>query len=232
MYYGHLNHTDLRFYPQAIQVALNYLRTTDFSQLAPGRHEVEDGIWAVVLDLETKPVDQVPVERHQHTLDVQFCFRGCEKIGVSVYNPDAGFQTSANQYFAPAYNPESVGVSATGADGQFNPPHPANDLDSLQQSLGQTGALATAQALVSQVGGQAPVQVSQMHQPYQADRDIQFFADNNLGQLETFLPMLPGNFAVFYPQDLHRPACQLVDGQAAALRKVVVKVTLERLVRG
>ncbi|GAK60603.1 putative beta-D-galactosidase [Candidatus Vecturithrix granuli] len=39
------------------------------------------------------------------------------------------------------------------------------------------------------------------------------------------LPMKPGYFAVFYPQDIHRPNCQL--HRKSSVRKIVVKVRVE-----
>ncbi|MGX1960813.1 YhcH/YjgK/YiaL family protein [Serratia proteamaculans] len=61
-----------------------------------------------------------------------------------------------------------------------------------------------------------------IHQELLAQRDIIFYqevAD------ESWLTMQPGNFAVFFPQDVHRPAC--INQQPGAIRKVVVKIPLE-----
>jgi biofilm protein TabA len=57
-----------------------------------------------------------------------------------------------------------------------------------------------------------------------ADRDLLFYREM---ENETTLEMHPGNFAVFFPSDVHRPACQ-VDGPQA-IRKVVVKVSVATL---
>ncbi|WP_299998861.1 YhcH/YjgK/YiaL family protein [uncultured Cedecea sp.] len=59
----------------------------------------------------------------------------------------------------------------------------------------------------------------EIHQPYDATRDIIFYrhAPN-----ETLLLMKPGNFAVFFPQDLHRPNCAV--NEPGPTRKVVVKI--------
>ena len=40
--------------------------------------------------------------------------------------------------------------------------------------------------------------------PYNPDRDILFYKNV---PYETMLVMRPGNFAIFFPQDIHRPAC-------------------------
>jgi biofilm protein TabA len=57
-----------------------------------------------------------------------------------------------------------------------------------------------------------------------AERDIRFYRGI---ENETMLEMVPGNFAIFFPWDVHRPACQ-ADGPQP-IRKVVVKVRLAAL---
>ncbi|WP_241568930.1 YhcH/YjgK/YiaL family protein [Rosenbergiella collisarenosi] len=55
--------------------------------------------------------------------------------------------------------------------------------------------------------------------------DIQFYqsvAD------ETFLDMVPGNYAVFFPEDIHRPACH--KHGLSNIRKVVVKIALSEFI--
>lgn len=58
-----------------------------------------------------------------------------------------------------------------------------------------------------------------IHQPWDASRDIIFYRD---APSETLLLMKPGNFAVFFPQDIHRPNCMI--GESKPIRKVVVKI--------
>ncbi len=58
-----------------------------------------------------------------------------------------------------------------------------------------------------------------IHQPYDANRDIIFYQH---APDETLIRMVPGTFAVFFPQDIHRPNC--APEQPAAIRKVVVKI--------
>jgi YhcH/YjgK/YiaL family protein len=59
---------------------------------------------------------------------------------------------------------------------------------------------------------------------WNAERDIQFYHDM---ENEVALVMHPGNYAVFFPHDVHRPAGFV--GQSAPIRKVVVKVAMSRL---
>ncbi|ADU69194.1 YhcH/YjgK/YiaL family protein [Pantoea sp. At-9b] len=58
-----------------------------------------------------------------------------------------------------------------------------------------------------------------VHQPYNAERDIIFYQH---ATDETLIRMVPGTFAVFFPQDIHRPNC--APELPAAIRKVVVKI--------
>lgn len=51
-------------------------------------------------------------------------------------------------------------------------------------------------------------------------KDIIFY-EQSLNEIE--LIMQPGHFAVFFPEDVHRPGCQ--HGGSAKIRKVVVKVS-------
>ena len=56
-------------------------------------------------------------------------------------------------------------------------------------------------------------------QDYDEERDILFYTG---AENEVELIMRPGNFAVFFPEDIHRPGC--ADGQSGKIRKIVVKV--------
>lgn len=55
-------------------------------------------------------------------------------------------------------------------------------------------------------------------------RDIIFYLDS---ENESFIEMIPGSYALFFPQDVHRPACN--KNTATAIRKIVVKVALSAL---
>lgn len=57
--------------------------------------------------------------------------------------------------------------------------------------------------------------------PYVEENDIAFYRD---APGATPLPMRPGLFAVFYPEDAHKPGC--ASAAPAAVRKIVVKVLL------
>ncbi|EHL45550.1 YhcH/YjgK/YiaL family protein [Salmonella enterica] len=55
-------------------------------------------------------------------------------------------------------------------------------------------------------------------------RDIIFYHDS---EHESFIEMIPGNYALFFPQDVHRPGCN--KSIATPIRKIVVKVAIDVL---
>lgn len=57
--------------------------------------------------------------------------------------------------------------------------------------------------------------------PYDAERDIAFFARNERGRP---VELSTGHFAIFFPEDAHEPNCHA--GSAGRVHKVVVKVRL------
>lgn len=65
---------------------------------------------------------------------------------------------------------------------------------------------------------------NQIAQDLLEQRDLLFYTGM---ENESTLVMLPGSFAVFFPSDVHRPACQF-DGPEA-IRKIVIKVRLSLL---
>ncbi|MDF2504979.1 YhcH/YjgK/YiaL family protein [Clostridium sp.] len=56
------------------------------------------------------------------------------------------------------------------------------------------------------------------------EKDIKFYEN---AENEIDLIMKPGNFAVLFPNDVHRPACSV--GTPSNIRKVIVKVNTELL---
>ncbi|EFT3514068.1 YhcH/YjgK/YiaL family protein [Salmonella enterica] len=55
-------------------------------------------------------------------------------------------------------------------------------------------------------------------------RDIIFYHDS---EHESFIEMIPGNYALFFPQDVHRQGCN--KSIATPIRKIVVKVAIDVL---
>jgi len=68
--------------------------------------------------------------------------------------------------------------------------------------------------------GYAPAMVLKPQGPYDVERDVQFYQ----GAADLLL-MQQGMFAVMLPSDAHMPGVA-VDGQPAAVKKIVVKVAV------
>lgn len=154
MILGHISQPNPCRLPRAIEKALDFLRTTDFTALAPGVVDIDGrNIFAQVLDLTTQTWDENRPEVHRRYLDIQFLAWGEEKIGVAI----------------------------------------------------DTGNNEISESLLEQ-------------------RDIMFYHGS---ENESFIEMTPGTYAIFFPQDVHRPAC--IRNKISAIRKIVVKVAISEI---
>lgn len=71
-------------YPQAIQTALDYLKSHDFTAMEPGVYEIQGKeIYAQVFDAVTVEADTKKAESHEKFLDVQFLVSGRERLGFT-----------------------------------------------------------------------------------------------------------------------------------------------------
>lgn len=61
-------------------------------------------------------------------------------------------------------------------------------------------------------------------QEYIEERDLIFY---KAVENETFIEMNEGDFCIFFPDDIHRPA--VVNGEKMIIRKVVVKIDIDTL---
>jgi biofilm protein TabA len=66
-----------------------------------------------------------------------------------------------------------------------------------------------------------PVEGLEIHTPYSDAGDVMFFQEPGVS---SSLLLLPGNFAVFFAGDAHKPGCMA--GSRARVKKAVVKVRL------
>ena len=64
-----------------IKKALLFLKDTDFSAVEPGKYDLNDGIFYIAAEYETKPETEAKCESHQKYLDIQFIREGSEIIG-------------------------------------------------------------------------------------------------------------------------------------------------------
>lgn len=79
---------DAKKYPKAIQTALDYLKTHDFTAMETGVYEIQGkDIYAQVMDAQTGAVEEKRPEVHEKFVDVQFLASGKEKLG---FTPDTG----------------------------------------------------------------------------------------------------------------------------------------------
>lgn len=58
------------------------------------------------------------------------------------------------------------------------------------------------------------------------EKDTIYYKENPASE-ETMLLMTPGTYAVFFPEDVHRPFCMVE--QPERVKKIVVKIDLDTL---
>ena len=67
--------------------ALKYLRTTDFSRLENGRHEIDgDEMFLLLSDYDTKDPTECRIEAHRKYADVQYMIEGTEQVGYAPFD--------------------------------------------------------------------------------------------------------------------------------------------------
>ncbi len=83
MIVGHLLNieNEINLYPAGLQAGLKFLLETDLSLLSLGKHEIQDGMFAMVAEYETEPKEERRPEAHQKYLDIQYICSGQEIIG-------------------------------------------------------------------------------------------------------------------------------------------------------
>lgn len=93
MYLSHIQHTQPPL-PIAIEQALHYLRTTDFSTLPAGRHPIQgEKMIAIVQSPQTQPWETGMPEFHQRYIDIQYLLEGEEVIGYHIAQTDLALAT-------------------------------------------------------------------------------------------------------------------------------------------
>ena len=67
-----------------IAKAFQYIHSTDFSRAELGRHEIEgEDVFAIVMEYETKELEEGSLEAHRKYIDVQYIVSGAELIAVA-----------------------------------------------------------------------------------------------------------------------------------------------------
>jgi len=77
---------------------------------------------------------------------------------------------------------------------------------------------------IERIGIAVDTHKNKVSEAYSEEKDVLFYEEC---EGETDLLMLPGNFAVFFPNTVHRPGCN--DGKNAKIRKVVIKINKDVL---
>lgn len=155
MIYSSVNSNfNIENYNKVIKDAIEFFKKTDFSKIAEGEYDIDGrNIFYQVKDIMTKPVNEAKPEIHRKYIDVQFLYKGKERIGV--------------------------------VDDNGN---------------------------------------NEIAEDYLKERDLLFYKNV---ENETLINMKEGDFCVFFPSDVHRPACEK-DGQSM-IRKVVYKINMDLL---
>ena len=87
---------DYSNYPKAVQRAIEYLKSNDFTKMEPGVYEIEGKqLYAQVFDAMTEPLADRKPDVHEKYLDVQFLVTGREKLG---FTPDTGNYEVAERF--------------------------------------------------------------------------------------------------------------------------------------
>lgn len=82
-----------------INKAFNYLKETNFSQVEPGKYEIDgDNIFAIVAEYQTKDENEGKLEAHKKYIDVQF---------VAIGNEMMGYAPLSNQKVIDEYNEQN-----------------------------------------------------------------------------------------------------------------------------
>lgn len=67
-----------------LELAFKYLQNTDFSEVEPGRYEIEGtDIYALVQKYESKPKEKGRWEAHRRYMDIQYIWEGEELFGYA-----------------------------------------------------------------------------------------------------------------------------------------------------
>lgn len=116
MIFGNLETTDLSEIGHAgVRRALEYARTHDLMQLAPGRNEIDgDDLFVNVACYETRAFEDCRFEAHKKYIDVQLMVEGVERIDSQFVGELASepFDEAADNAFLNGEAAASVTLSA------------------------------------------------------------------------------------------------------------------------
>lgn len=86
MIFGNLKHwkQEERAFSPAICSAMDYLQSTDFTQMKSGKYEIDGSrLFCIVSESTTKSRQELKAESHESYMDIQYIVTGEEKIGFA-----------------------------------------------------------------------------------------------------------------------------------------------------
>ncbi len=98
-----------------LAAALDYLAATDFSDMALGKHPIdEDRLFAIVNEYPTIAATEIELEGHRRYIDVQYLVSGTELIGYAPLQGQASLRDydSSEDYALYRGQATFVGISA------------------------------------------------------------------------------------------------------------------------
>jgi YhcH/YjgK/YiaL family protein len=88
---------------ESFEKAFKYLSETDFTNLEPGRYEIDgDNVYALVQSYNTKPASSGRWEAHKQFADIQYIVSGKEKMGFTSFDkviPIEGYNADKDYAF-------------------------------------------------------------------------------------------------------------------------------------
>ena len=86
MILGHISQSESEgaLYPKIIQKGLAYLRDTDFSKIADGKHKIDgDSMMAIISEYSPDAKENRKAETHNNYIDIQYIASGEEIMGFA-----------------------------------------------------------------------------------------------------------------------------------------------------
>lgn len=88
--------------------AFDYLKATDFSQIAPGKYELDvDALRIAVQEYESRDESDCKIEAHKKYADIQYIVSGEEKMGIATYvnqEPKVPYNEEKDVWFFDSYD--------------------------------------------------------------------------------------------------------------------------------
>lgn len=136
---------------EKIKKGFEFIKNNNLASMPCGRHDIEEGIYANVQELETKLPHLAKFEAHREYIDIQYVISGSERMDFALINNFAG------------------------------------DI------------------------------------PYDKEKDVEFLKLKEDSSCPNVINVKTGDFAIFFPQDVHAPMLSCGDG-IEKIKKVIVKI--------